>query len=208
MAPHPLTVELEALRFTAEQEVERIKKLLSDLLSAREELRTTVSTYNDRRVALLEKGLSDRDLTWCTHCNNTTPKDDARLIFIEGRRKESGGYGDDSYGFVRFFKLHRMCPQCRQDAESRNGWFGQYDTMARDQESFNALQAEERNGRYYIRRGDWHLLEDRHQLEKLPNLLIERLSAEWGLPPQIKTGGPIEPESGFTICEQEASATK
>ena len=188
MTQKTITTELLALRKQAEQTVQNIGQIKHNLYSEQQNLRQAVSEYDAKRIELLREELRVRGLTWCTRCSAVLPEGEVELLLLEGREEYSCGYENSCYGFRDFFRLHRACSECREQAADRHGTRGNYNTMEKDQTSFYAFRVEKREDGYYARKfGNWVKLEDEKcKLSEPSSQLVEKLAEEWNLPPRIE----------------------
>ncbi len=212
MAQKAIRIELLDMQKRAEQTAQNIKQISRNLYSEQRMLRQLIEEYNAKRVVLFQQELQQRGLTWCTLCaekievicgseqQEVIPESEAELILLTGREMYSCGYENSCYGFRDFFKLHRVCPACREKAFDKHGIHGTYGSLAKNQTSFYAFRVEKRDDGYYARRfGDWEKLdEEKCVLPDPPRQLIDQLAQEWNIPPRIS----LDRDENLVIHEQ------
>lgn len=200
------TTELLNMRNQAEQSVKNIGQISRDLSVERKTLYQVVNDYDKKRIELVKQRLVSQGMTWCTCCSEVIPEMDTVLLLEEGKNKISCGYENSCYEFCEFSILHRVCPECRQNAADRHGWQGDWDSMAKDQENFNAFSVEKREDGYYARKfGNWIKLDDEtYRIKEPSRKLIEKLAEEWNFPPRIEVGQQ-KPEECLVVYERTAT---
>ncbi len=187
MNQNELAVELSAIRRQAEETAQNIEQISQKRYAEGQLLRQLVKEYRVKRVELLKEKFQERGMTWCTCCSAVIPESDVEFLLFEGKEEYSHGYGNMFYGFRSFSKLHRACSACRKHAADRHGRTGQYDSRAKDQESFYSFRVKKRDDCYYVCKfGDWAKLDDKKcELDEPSSQLVEKLEEEYDLPPRI-----------------------
>ena len=152
-----LLTDMVSHRKLAEQMVARIKQTLSELDAATKKLNHWVNEHEHNRVELVKLELASRKLTWCTRCNEITPKDTAQLYFVEGASE----------------CLHRNCPDCSTYVAHLSG-----DQMK--------LVKARRDGFYFLDGEEWKKVPERYRTShEIPDTLVYSLTKEWNLSPAI-----------------------
>lgn len=189
MTRKELAAELLSMRQRAEETAQNIERIAIQLGDERQSLREVVDEYGRKRIELFKQELEAHGITWCTDCGDVISLGHAVLLLVKGKKKYSGGYGNGSYGFQSFVKLHRACSACRKHAAERHGWQGLWNSQASSQASFYAFLVEKREDSYYAHEfGEWVKLDEENcKLDDVPpGRLVQKFAAEWGLPPSIE----------------------
>ena len=183
MMPETIATELQELRQQAEQLEQSIKEKKSNLYAEQQKLRQTINEYSAKRIQFFEEALHARGLAWCTQCSAIFAESEATFMLLTGKQQYSGGYENSEYGFRDFSEFRRVCPKCRGLNLGRNGTYGEYDTLAKNQTSFFAAIVEKREDGYYVR--GFKLNDTECRLSKPSSDLVEKFDEEYNLPPII-----------------------
>lgn len=157
-----------------------VKARENDLNQAKSELFGKIRNFNKKRLEIFEAQLRINKILWCTVCNQMFPDDQFSLVLVVERRSRTCGYQGGEYYYEITEKFHRVCATCKDKVYERNGWYGPYDHVACDQESYFVHQVEFRDGGYY--HGSKRI---EKTLPEISPVLFTKLSQEWGIPPQL-----------------------
>jgi hypothetical protein len=167
---------------------QKIAKVSSTLALLKQKQARVVEEHNRYRIDLFLDQMRNRHKTWCTECKSLIDEKEAKLFFIEGAKVESGGYGNDSWGCVRFAALHRLCPICALEAEDKHGSTGKIDPTNKIQAHYLAFKVTQEGDEFYARKFGTHVKVDpKHVLPvDPPPALIDTMEKEWKLPAKIE----------------------
>lgn len=135
--------------------------------------------YSNEFERVLREYLSSQAQVWCTRCLSLVSASDIHLVFTKSTCKESGGYENSCYGFHHYERLGAVCTHCYQYYQSRNGWYGEYNTWAKDQESFKFNDVTLKEDKYYV--FDRIISTTSPHDGPIPKQIVEQLAKELGI---------------------------
>lgn len=179
---------LLSLQDRAQQNAEETKLAYEYLRKVEKSLYDSVREYREERIALFEKLLNDKGLTWCTACpHHLEPTvfslEEAKLIFERWKLFVSHGYGNAHESLDSGASFHRVCPECFERAMSRHGMPGR-----REGEIWHTFLVEKyEKGYFALQFGTLVKLSDEQtKLSPPSSKLVSLYEEEFNLTPEIE----------------------